>query len=321
MAEDKDIPPQGAPQLVYSGETRGPAYERWREEFGRRILATDFSPIGEGAFHRAITPAVLPNVKISASVGSAMTFTTLASSDDLALMTSRDSPLDAVMGKRSLHVTSNGFCLGDTGIKGSYMSQLVEGRFSALLIDRKTLLSYCPDAEDRVGRPIAPNSALTSLFGQYYDLVVQHAASLDSLTQAAVAQHLIDLAALTLGAGRDAAEEAKGRGLAAARFEAIKADILSRLGDGNLSLGEIAKRHRASPRYIQMLFERAGTTFSEFVLEQRLLYAHRLLGSPLNSGRKISDIAHMAGFGDVSYFHRSFRRRFGATPAEVREDR
>jgi AraC-like DNA-binding protein len=153
---------------------------------------------------------------------------------------------------------------------------------------------------------------------QYYDIVMRTAASLDAQTRAAMAQHLIDLAALALGANRDAAAVSRDRGLAAARFEAIKADILARISDSALSLTQVAQRHRASPRYVQMLFERAGTTFSEFVLEQRLLYAHRLLRSSLNSGRKISDIAHMAGFGDVSYFHRAFRKRFGATPADVR---
>jgi AraC-like DNA-binding protein len=32
----------------------------------------------------------------------------------------------------------------------------------------------------------------------------------------------------------------------------------------------------------------------------------------------IIDIAFAAGFGDVSHFNRVFRRRFGATPSDVR---
>jgi AraC-like DNA-binding protein len=67
-----------------------------------------------------------------------------------------------------------------------------------------------------------------------------------------------------------------------------------------------------------MLFERSDTTFSDFVLEQRLLLAQRLLRNPLHTGRKISEIALMAGFQNVSYFHRAFRRRFGMTPADTR---
>ena len=105
---------------------------------------------------------------------------------------------------------------------------------------------------------------------------------------------------------------------AAARLEAVKADILACLGDDNLTLAEVAQRHRASTRTIQLLFERSDTTFSEFVLEQRLLRAARLLGDPRHRAGKISDVAYLAGFNDVSYFHRSFRRRFGMTPVDAK---
>jgi len=36
------------------------------------------------------------------------------------------------------------------------------------------------------------------------------------------------------------------------------------------------------------------------------------------AGLTIAAIAAAAGFGDLSYFHRVFRRRFGATPSDVR---
>jgi AraC-like DNA-binding protein len=32
----------------------------------------------------------------------------------------------------------------------------------------------------------------------------------------------------------------------------------------------------------------------------------------------VSSIALDAGFGDISYFNRAFRRRYGATPSDVR---
>jgi AraC-like DNA-binding protein len=35
----------------------------------------------------------------------------------------------------------------------------------------------------------------------------------------------------------------------------------------------------------------------------------------------ISAIAQDAGFGDLSYFNRSFRKRFGITPSEWRDAR
>ena len=73
-----------------------------------------------------------------------------------------------------------------------------------------------------------------------------------------------------------------------------------------------------SARYVQQLFEREAETFSEYVLSARLARAHRMLGDPRYAGRSITSIAFDVGFGDLSYFDRSFRRRYGATPRDVR---
>jgi AraC-like DNA-binding protein len=61
-------------------------------------------------------------------------------------------------------------------------------------------------------------------------------------------------------------------------------------------------------------------TFTEFVLGQRLARAHRMLSDPRLADQKISTVAFDAGFGDLSYFNRVFRRRFGATPSELRAE-
>ena len=69
------------------------------------------------------------------------------------------------------------------------------------------------------------------------------------------------------------------------------------------------------------LFEAEGTTFTEYLLTQRLGRARRLLGDPRRAGDKISTIALDAGFADVSYFNRAFRRAYGDTPSGVRAER
>jgi AraC-like DNA-binding protein len=74
-----------------------------------------------------------------------------------------------------------------------------------------------------------------------------------------------------------------------------------------------------TPRYLQRLFESDGTTFSAFLLGRRLARAHRMLSEPRSVQRQVSAIAYDAGFGDLSYFNRCFRRLYGATPMDVRE--
>ena len=130
--------------------------------------------------------------------------------------------------------------------------------------------------------------------------------------------HVYDLFALTLGATRDAAEIIKVRGLRAARLRLIKADIVENFGRGDLTVTAVAARHGVTPRYVQMLFELEGATFTKFLLGERLNHAHRMLTSPRFVNRTVGAIALDVGFNDLSYFNRTFRRRFGTTPSDVR---
>jgi hypothetical protein len=62
-----------------------------------------------------------------------------------------------------------------------------------------------------------------------------------------------------------------------------------------------------------------GKSFTQHVLERRLERAAALLRDPRWRHRRIADVAAEAGFTDLSYFNRAFRRRFGVTPSDVRQ--
>ena len=128
-----------------------------------------------------------------------------------------------------------------------------------------------------------------------------------------------DLIAATIRAARDGRAIAEGCGIAAARLRAIMTEISTHLCDGDLSVAKIARNHRLTPRYIHKLFENEGLTFSSFVLGQRLSRAHRILSDPQLADRNISSVAFDVGFGDLSYFNRSFRRRYAVTPTDIRQ--
>jgi AraC-like DNA-binding protein len=130
--------------------------------------------------------------------------------------------------------------------------------------------------------------------------------------------HVHDLIAAAIAATRGGRAIAEGRGIRAARLSAIMADITAKLGDYDLTVAAVARRQRVTPRYIHKLFESEGLSFSTFVLGRRLARAHRMLCDPRLGDRSISSVAFEVGFGDLSYFNRTFRRRYGATPSEVR---
>jgi len=131
------------------------------------------------------------------------------------------------------------------------------------------------------------------------------------------ATHVYDLMALAIGATEEGREIASRRGVRAARLEAIKSDLTQHAA---LSLDQLAARQGISPRYVQMLFEESGTTFSGFVLEQRLDAARRMLTSPRYAAWSITAIALEAGFGDLSHFNRRFKRRYLMTPTDLRNE-
>src|SRR5205807_9113711 len=84
------------------------------------------------------------------------------------------------------------------------------------------------------------------------------------------------------------------------------------------SVNEVAAQCGLTPRNLQRLFESEATTFTDFMLCQRLMQAYRTLSDPHRAERSITSVAFEIGFNDLSYFNRTFRRRFGCTPSEVR---
>ena len=87
-----------------------------------------------------------------------------------------------------------------------------------------------------------------------------------------------------------------------------------------LSISALARRHGISISYIKKLLADEGTSFTDLVLQQRLRRATRLLLDPRWQHRPVREIAQAAGFGDLSYFNRAFRKVHGRTPSDLRDD-
>jgi AraC-like DNA-binding protein len=207
------------------------------------------------------------------------------------------------------------FIAGESG----FAMKIAPGLRFTLKMPVKAIELLVPDFGDRLIRPIPRDTDALRLLMNYLGTLNSADFLAEPNIQRVVATHVHDLAALALGATRDASEIVRVRGVRAARLRVIKADIAANL-DGDVSITAIAQRHRVKPRSIQLVFEAEGTTFTDFVLGQRLARAHRMLSDPRLAEQKISTVAFDVGFGDLSYFNRVFRRRFGATPSELRAE-
>ena len=206
-------------------------------------------------------------------------------------------------------------------LSGSELGSLTTSRsgpIATLEFPQGALMRRLKDVGRSCGRRIPGRSPLLQLLRSYLNALQAGGGAL-ALQPVAVA-HIHDLAALALGGNREAEELAKGRGVRAARLQAIKTGLLGDLHRA-VSLSDVAARHRVSPRYVRMLFESEGTSFTEFIRAERLERALARLLDPRFDHFRISEIAYEVGFNDLSYFNRAFRRRFGRSPGEARAAR
>jgi AraC-like DNA-binding protein len=239
--------------------------------------------------------------------------------DEVGIITNVRGLHRVTFGRQELVLNDGEAAVGLLAEAGSF-THLPPGDVIALRVPRMQIAPLVAKLDDCLARRIPAGTPALRLLTGYLRLAEDRQAIACSDAQHLFVQHVYDLMAAASGATRDAAEVAEGRGLRAARLHAIKQDIGKNLDQLDLSVATIADRHRCTSRFVQRLFEGEGTTFTEYVLSQRLARAHRLLTDPRRDGEKISAVAYDCGFADVSYFNRAFRRHYGAAPSDVRAE-
>ena len=84
----------------------------------------------------------------------------------------------------------------------------------------------------------------------------------------------------------------------------------------DITLQELAQIYRKNPKYMGRLFKQeTGVSFNEYCIDLRLKKAGKML---LNTEEKIIDIAMECGFDNISYFNRSFKKKFSLSPGQYR---
>jgi AraC-like DNA-binding protein len=321
--QKKAAPDAGAPGFRFSTELllerdRVPMF---REVFGRNILGIDVAePLGESRFRADVFVKQLPGLNILwanySPLRGGRTRAQLADGKDgFAFQWSASPGFGEYLG-RSHVLTPNDGVLISSSDPGTVVLPSA-GPMVSLAFPREALGPLVKGGADHAGRPVPANTPALALLRRYIDILKQEETIATPDLQRLAVLHVYDLLALAIGPTRDALHVAKHRGVGAVHLSAIKKEIAENAGR-KCSVEAIAARHRLSPRHVQRLFEQEGTSFTEFLHEQRLLGAYRMLVSPRFAHLRISDIAFEAGFNDLSWFNRLFRRRFGVTPADAR---
>jgi AraC-like DNA-binding protein len=297
----------------------------WREHYAHTIFRAEVQPVCAASFQAAVISRGLPELHLLSGALSAVrierTREFLADgNDDVALVINRAGRISAIARGREVALREGDAVLVNSGEMSVFDRSSAGGSFS-IRIPHSVLSPLVVDLDDAVMRLIPRRASALRLLASYArPLLEQDVLETPELQRLAVT-HVHDLVALLLGATRDAGDVARGRGRGAALLRAAKAFIVANSSTPSLSVGSVAKHLGVTPRYLQKLFETDGATFSNFLLGQRLARAHRMLTNPRFDASQVSAIAYDAGFGDLSYFNRNFRQRYGSTPRDVRKSR
>jgi AraC-like DNA-binding protein len=293
----------------------------WREVFGQQAVRVNIESRSNDKFEARAVIRAVPGLRSTSFASAAARLerraNTIRDGDDaVVLLFPRKGNMHASQRAREVILRPGDATLLLHGEPSAVTHAKI--RFQGLIVPRAAITALVANLEDLAMRPVPRSNRPLQLLMSYVKATHTSGEIEQPELRNLLATHVVDLLAMVVGATREGAALAEERGVAAARLAAIKSDIIEHVSQEELTITAVARRHRTTPRSIQRLFELEGLSFSTFKLEQRLIRASRMLRDPRYAASTIASVAFAAGFSDLSYFHRAFRRRFGKTPSDMR---
>jgi len=295
---------------------------RWRELFGRHIVDAQFEALPDAHFSQTAVLRSWPGLSlvIATAVGFRLhrTAPLLADgNDNLVLAINIEGAARAFqLGREAPIASGEGVLLSCADVFSIHYA--TRTRYAMIAAPHRSITALVNDPEAALAWTLSQEIEALRLLTSYLASVDDSVTFADGDLCHAFTTHVQELVALVIAATRDRTELTRGRGVRAARLAEIVAEIKASFTNSAFSPRDVAAKCGLTPRYIQELLSDAGLSFTDRVLELRLQRARAMLANPRHDRLRVSDIAYASGFNDISYFNRSFRRRFGASPLQYR---
>jgi AraC-like DNA-binding protein len=197
--------------------------------------------------------------------------------------------------------------------------QVVRSRHRALglILPRARVCEVLGDDLSALAGRRIPARGIGALLRSHMRLTFEEAPNLSPEQRTAAITAAVEMALVALAAeNRGRADvERRGEGYYHAARQLIDRDC----GNPDLTPDVLAMALGCSRASLYRAFFQRGESVAAIIWATRLEQAWRMLTSLSDLGRPVSEIAFRSGFLDQATFNRMFKRRYGLTPREARE--
>jgi len=170
-------------------------------------------------------------------------------------------------------------------------------------------------AETACGRKVMPPEGMRNLCIETISALHGSALTMSSGDLAQTSRLVGELVLMSLSSSVDMASSSSP--VRAANLARAKRIIRKRCVNPDLTLSDIAKECGLSLRYLHDLFQDDGRTFREYMMNERLSRAYRMLEIGPPATTRVTDVCVASGFSNLSHFSTAFRRTFCCSPRDI----
>ncbi|MFO1115937.1 MAG: helix-turn-helix domain-containing protein [Beijerinckiaceae bacterium] len=200
------------------------------------------------------------------------------------------------------------------GLDEAHTSQRLSDERWQIYIGRDQFRQAMPSLDASKGKLV--DTPLGDLLAGYLRLLIPTLPSLSEEEAHRLPDAIVAMIVACVAPSAQSIEMAQAS-LRMTRLEKVRRAILQDLFAPDLDVNKLSKRLGISRSNLYRLLEPEGGV-ANYIKHLRLLESFEQLSDPLNT-QSIGEIAEALRMPDRSSFGRSFRRKFGMTPGEVRE--
>ncbi|UYV38808.1 hypothetical protein N4R57_07190 [Rhodobacteraceae bacterium D3-12] len=240
----------------------------WREEFARRVVRLEVAQLDDTPLLYDASFQTCGDVSVGAGDVSAISCTRSREmvsdgNGDIVMLIPLSGLIQAEQGMVEETIAPGGCLVRRSSEVGTTRSHA--GQFLTLNLPVERLTERVADI-DRLGMTVVPrDTEVLPLLQAYCRALCAPDATLRAPANInVVADHLLDLASLVIGARRDAWHLARGGGLRAARRLSAEAAIRRNAADPGYRIAHLASELNASESYVRKLLAEGGSVFPPF---------------------------------------------------------